>query len=82
MLVDTNVIIESHRTGTWSALSSGYNLDDGIKVALEQRGVELLYRHQAEAITSALEGKNVVLQAPTANEKTLAFQIPMISSSS
>ena len=36
------------------------------------------YQHQAEAIAAALGGSNVVLQAPTASGKSLAFQVPMI----
>ena len=37
-----------------------------------------MYRHQQEAIEQALNGRNVVLQAPTASGKTLAFQVPMV----
>ena len=39
-----------------------------------------MYQHQSEAIAQALEGANVVLQAPTASGKTLAFQIPVLES--
>ena len=46
--------------------------------ALRKRGIDHLYQHQAEAILKALDGKNVVLQAPTASGKSLAFQVPMI----
>ena len=42
-------------------------LGDGLRTALKKRGIESLYQHQAEAIARALEGENVVLQAPTAN---------------
>ena len=45
---------------------------------LRARGITRLYRHQADAITKAMAGANVVLQAPTASGKTLAFQIPMM----
>ena len=55
-------------------------LEDGLRTALKNRGIEFLYQHQAEAITKALDGNNVVLQAPTASGKTLAFQIPMLNS--
>ena len=55
-------------------------LGDELRAALEKRGIKSLYQHQAEAIKRALEGKNVVLQAPTASGKTLAFQIPMLNS--
>ena len=56
------------------------SLGEGIRSALGKRGIESLYQHQAEAITRALDGQNVVLQAPTASGKTLAFQIPMLNS--
>ena len=49
-----------------------------VRQALGRLGCSDLYEHQARAITAALEGSNVVLQAPTASGKSLAFQIPMI----
>ncbi len=48
--------------------------------ALHRCGIDRLYRHQIEAIKLASSGSNVVLQAPTASGKTLAFQIPMLQS--
>ena len=48
--------------------------------ALRHLGVDRLYQHQADAITHACGGANVVLQAPTASGKTLAFQVPMLQS--
>lgn len=48
--------------------------------ALRGCGIERLYQHQADAIEHALAGSNVVLQAPTASGKTLAFQVPMLDS--
>ena len=55
-------------------------LDSRLKTALEENGIHRLYQHQSEAISPALEGANVVLQAPTASGKTLAFLIPMLES--
>ena len=49
-------------------------LGERIKAALVKQGIERLYRHQADAVEQALGGANVVLQAPTASGKTLAFQ--------
>lgn len=46
--------------------------------ALGEQGITRLYEHQSEAISAALAGNNVVLEAPTASGKTLAFAIPMI----
>ena len=49
-----------------------------VRTGLQGRGIERLYQHQSDAVVQALEGKNVVLQAPTASGKTLAFLIPML----
>ena len=54
------------------------SLTPRIAQALRRCGVDRLYQHQAEAIEQALKGSNVVLHAPTAGGKTLAFQVPMI----
>ena len=55
-------------------------LSSSLRKALERNGTDRLYQHQADAVSRALEGANVVLQAPTASGKTLAFQIPMLES--
>ena len=51
-----------------------------LRTALVKRGIYRLYQHQADAVAQAMAGRNVVLQAPTASGKTLAFQIPMLQS--
>ncbi len=51
-----------------------------IAEGLRALGLDRLYSHQADAIRMALDGRNVVLQAPTASGKTLAFQVPMLDS--
>ena len=38
------------------------------------------YQHQAEAIEFSLQGKDVVLESPTASGKTYAFTVPMLDS--
>ena len=53
-------------------------LSQKLVFALRKRGINHLYQHQAEAILKALDGKNIVLQAPTASGKSLAFQVPML----
>ena len=45
---------------------------------LRKKGVTRLYQHQADAVSEGMSGANVVLQAPTASGKTLAFQIPLM----
>ena len=53
------------------------HLSPALVHALRQRGIKRLYEHQGEAILKAIKG-NVVLQAPTASGKSLAFQLPMV----
>ena len=53
-------------------------LSPALVAALSGLGIERLFQHQAEAITKAVGGSNVVLQAPTASGKSLAFQVPML----
>ena len=65
---------------TYADVSVLDGLAPEVSEALGRCGVTRLYQHQAEAIRHAQEGSNVVLQAPTASGKTLAFQIPMVES--
>lgn len=58
----------------------GEGLSEPLSDALAKRGITRLYQHQAEAVRQALAGRNVVLQAPTASGKTLAFLLPMLNS--
>ena len=53
-------------------------LSPALAAALTGLGIEHLFQHQAEAIIKAVGGSNVVLQAPTASGKSLAFQVPML----
>ena len=53
-------------------------LSPKLVTALRGVGVERLFQHQADAIVKAVSGSNVVLQAPTASGKSLAFQVPML----
>lgn len=48
-----------------------------LKQTIRQIGITRLYAHQSKAILAALNGKNVVLEAPPAGGKTLAFALPM-----
>jgi len=52
-------------------------LSPALQRALEALGINALYEHQTKAISLALQGKDVVLESPTASGKTLAFAIPM-----
>jgi DEAD/DEAH box helicase domain-containing protein len=44
-----------------------------IKQLYEKKGVDLLYSHQSEAISTILTGKNIVAATPTASGKTLIY---------
>ena len=65
----------SHRGGV--AEVPGW-LHPALAGALQSQGYESLYQHQVEAITAAIEGKDVVITTPTASGKSLAFQLPML----
>jgi DEAD/DEAH box helicase domain-containing protein len=52
------------------------DLEPRLESALAERGVERLYRHQAEAIEAVREGDDVVLATPTASGKSLAYTVP------
>lgn len=55
-------------------------LSHPVREALRTLEINTLYQHQADAIRLAVEGaENVVLQAPTASGKSLAFQVPMLN---
>jgi DEAD/DEAH box helicase domain-containing protein len=53
-------------------------LDPRLKTALQSRGIEQLYTHQAEAIGHALAGRHTVVITPTASGKTLCYNAPVI----
>ncbi len=54
-------------------------LHPGVTSALQRRGVEQLYSHQAEAIDHVLAGRHVVVVTPTASGKTLCYNAPVLS---
>jgi DEAD/DEAH box helicase domain-containing protein len=57
-----------------------HSLDPRLKAALQARGVEQLYTHQAEAIEHALAGRHTVVITPTASGKTLCYNAPVLDS--
>jgi DEAD/DEAH box helicase domain-containing protein len=54
-------------------------LDPRLVEALAHRGVAKPYTHQAEAISRALAGENVVVVTPTASGKTLCYNAPVLN---
>src|SRR4051794_12409728 len=55
-------------------------LDPRILAALQSRGIEALFSHQAEASQAAANGENVVVVTPTASGKTLCYNLPVLTS--
>jgi len=53
-------------------------LDGRLVRALAARGITELYTHQAEAVTHAVGGRNVVVITPTASGKTLCYNAPVL----
>lgn len=48
-----------------------------IRYALNENGIEQLYVHQAEAVSTAREKKNIVLSTSTASGKSLCYMLPV-----
>ncbi len=54
-------------------------LHPALRGALRRRGIEQLYSHQAEVVTSALAGDpSVTVVTPTASGKTLCYVLPVL----
>jgi DEAD/DEAH box helicase domain-containing protein len=50
-----------------------------LRAALEQKGIQTLFAHQAEAFAHVEAGKNVVVVTPTASGKTLCYNLPVFN---
>lgn len=55
-------------------------LSERIKDVLRNRGIELFYSHQVEAIDLIRQGENVIIMTPTASGKSLIYNIPVLES--
>lgn len=64
------------RPAAFAPLPSG--LDSRLAAALRERGIQHLYRHQAQAVEAALAGDNLVVVTPTASGKTLCYNLPVL----
>ena len=51
-----------------------------LRRALQRRGIDQLYSHQAEAVDLAMGGENVAVVTPTASGKTLCYNLPVLQS--
>jgi DEAD/DEAH box helicase domain-containing protein len=54
-------------------------LDERLRAALRDRGIQGFYTHQTAAIEHALSRRNVVITTPTASGKTLCYNAPVLS---
>ncbi len=61
------------RTAPWPAA-----LDPRIVQALDRRGIDAPYTHQAAAIAGAIQGRDQVVVTPTASGKTLCYTAPVL----
>ncbi|HSR52787.1 MAG TPA: DEAD/DEAH box helicase [Acidobacteriota bacterium] len=50
-----------------------------IQDALQARGIQRLYSHQAQAFQRVQAGRNIVVVTPTASGKTLCYNLPVVS---
>ena len=51
-----------------------------LKAALEARGIEQLYSHQAQAWAATQRGEHVAIVTPTASGKSLCYTLPVVAS--
>src|SRR6266545_4847164 len=49
-----------------------------LAAALNRRGIERLYSHQAEAFDAVRRGRHLVVVTPTASGKTLCYNLPVL----
>jgi DEAD/DEAH box helicase domain-containing protein len=62
------------REGSYADL----DVDSLLSRALDRRGINQLYQHQATAIETIRDGENIVIATPTASGKSLAYTIPAV----
>lgn len=75
---DTRVQGSAHRIEPQFADQWPADLHPQVRDSLIGTGIARPYLHQAEAISKALRGHDVVMESPTASGKTLAFTAPML----
>ncbi len=54
------------------------DLHPRLRTALESKGVNRLYVHQAKSYETARRGRNLVVVTPTASGKTLCYNLPVL----
>jgi DEAD/DEAH box helicase domain-containing protein len=49
-----------------------------LRTIIEKRGINMLYSHQAEAVSYIRNGRDVVIVTPTASGKTFCYNLPVL----
>jgi DEAD/DEAH box helicase domain-containing protein len=62
------------REGTYADL----DVESLLSQALDRRGIDQFYQHQATAIETIRDGENIVIATPTASGKSLTYTIPAV----
>ncbi len=70
--------VQSFKENGSGAEFAEVELNESVKEILEARGIKKFYKHQAQGIKLAREGKNVVVVAPTASGKTEIYLVPVV----
>lgn len=65
------------RDGDYAAIPD--DVPGALRAALQARGIEQLYSHQAEAWEAAQRGEHVAIVTPTASGKSLCYTLPVIT---
>ncbi|WP_436909383.1 DEAD/DEAH box helicase [Halosimplex marinum] len=69
-------ITERRTTPGREATFGDVDLDSRLASALESKGIDRLYDHQARAVSAVRGGDNVVLATPTASGKSVGYTVP------
>jgi DEAD/DEAH box helicase domain-containing protein len=54
------------------------SIDEAVRTAFANRGVEQPYEHQVEALRAVIEGRDLVIATPTASGKSLCYRAPVL----
>ena len=72
----TGELVIPAKTGEFTALPA--DLEPRLTAALQRRGVDRLYSHQAAAWAAVQAGHHTVVVTPTASGKTLCYNLPVL----
>jgi len=72
----TGELVVPAKPGQFAALPA--DLDPRLSAALQSRGVQQLYTHQAAAWEAVRDGRHTVVVTPTASGKTLCYNLPVL----